>query len=98
MTSMERLSDLLDAHLAGPSGSAVSAELLADLQKRDKMANNELDVEAALARAGAGQKKKPPWTSVEQAVVAIKHAELGNRWTSIAAFLPSRSENDVKVG
>ncbi|KAG2485935.1 hypothetical protein HYH03_015379 [Edaphochlamys debaryana] len=41
-------------------------------------------------------RKKPPWTPTEQAIVAIKHCELGNRWTQIAAFLPLRSENDVK--
>lgn len=37
------------------------------------------------------------WTQAEEYVLARKHCELGNKWTSISSFLPSRSDNDVKV-
>ncbi|GIL93694.1 hypothetical protein Vretimale_14 [Volvox reticuliferus] len=36
------------------------------------------------------------WSPAEEAVLARKHMELGNKWTTISHFLPARSDNDVK--
>ncbi|EFJ44215.1 hypothetical protein VOLCADRAFT_95650 [Volvox carteri f. nagariensis] len=78
------------------TSTTVSADMLLEPASKKQKLQSEPPVdsaEAALLRAG---RKKPPWTPTEQAVVAIKHCELGNRWTQIAAYLPLRSENDVK--
>ncbi|GLC56005.1 hypothetical protein PLESTB_001054200 [Pleodorina starrii] len=71
----------------------MDAMLQEPLSKRPKIQSEPPVDSAGDLRAG---RKKPPWTPTEQAVVAIKHCELGNRWTQIAAYLPLRSENDVK--
>ncbi|GIL91271.1 hypothetical protein Vretifemale_18837 [Volvox reticuliferus] len=80
---------------AATSTTASADMLLEPASKKQKLQSEQPvdSAEAALLRAG---RKKPPWTPTEQAVVAIKHCELGNRWTQIAAYLPLRSENDVK--
>ncbi|EFJ42477.1 hypothetical protein VOLCADRAFT_97533 [Volvox carteri f. nagariensis] len=47
---------------------------------------------------GQRQRNAPrgEWSPAEEAVLARKHMELGNKWTTISHFLPARSDNDVK--
>lgn len=54
----------------------------------------------SVATSVEGQRRNAPrgeWSAAEEAVLARKHMELGNKWTTISHFLPARSDNDVKV-
>ncbi|GFR47574.1 hypothetical protein Agub_g9302 [Astrephomene gubernaculifera] len=77
------------------TSTTASADVLGEPATKRQKLQSEPPVDSAEA-ALRGGRKKPPWTPAEQAIVAIKHCELGNRWTQIAAYLPLRSENDVK--
>lgn len=73
--------DLLETlhKTSAATSTTASADMLLEPASKKQKLQSEPPVdsaEAALLRAG---RKKPPWTPTEQAVVAIKHCELGNR-------------------
>ena len=42
-------------------------------------------------------RKKGNWTAEEDDVIAALHKKFGNKWSKIAASMPGRTDNDVKV-
>ncbi|GLI65935.1 hypothetical protein VaNZ11_009595 [Volvox africanus] len=60
---------------------------------------NRQRAQSVVAPVEGQQRRNAPrgdWSPAEEAVLARKHMELGNKWTTISHFLPARSDNDVK--
>lgn len=45
----------------------------------------------------ATKRKKEGWSITEDETLATLQQSLGNKWTAIAASIPGRTSNDVKV-